>query len=108
MQQLGSGMKILQSHGIIHRDLKPKLNSRIAYTEAYSNHKLCPLSKIQVGAQNYDDHFGISTSPNGKFHVFLSAKSAVDSGVYNATNSLHRIDWPTCGKLTTNCIMISV
>ncbi|XLR04084.1 hypothetical protein HN51_058913 [Arachis hypogaea] len=84
------------------------LNSRIAYTEAYSNHKLCPLSKIQVGAQNYDDHFGISTSPNGKFHVFLSAKSAVDSGVYNATNSLHRIDWPTCGKLTTNCIMISV
>lgn len=40
-----------------------------------------------------------STSPNGKFLVFLSAKSAVNSGVHNATNSLHRIDWPTDGKL---------
>ncbi|MED6179584.1 hypothetical protein PIB30_002409 [Stylosanthes scabra] len=38
-------------------------------------------------------------SPDGKFLVFLSAKSAVDSGVHNATNSLHRIDWPTDGKL---------
>ncbi|KAJ1431580.1 WD40/YVTN repeat-like-containing domain superfamily [Sesbania bispinosa] len=38
-------------------------------------------------------------SPNGKFLVFLSARSAVDSGVHNATNSLHRIDWPTDGKL---------
>ncbi|KEH27833.1 acylamino-acid-releasing enzyme-like protein, putative [Medicago truncatula] len=38
-------------------------------------------------------------SPNGKFLVFLSAKSAVNSGVHNATNSLHRIDWPTDGKL---------
>ncbi|RDX75492.1 Acylamino-acid-releasing enzyme [Mucuna pruriens] len=40
-----------------------------------------------------------STSPDGKFLVFLSARSAVDSGVHNATNSLHRIDWPTDGKL---------
>ncbi|XLS75306.1 hypothetical protein HN51_032171, partial [Arachis hypogaea] len=47
-------------------------------------------------------------SPNGKFLVFLSAKSAVDLGVHNATNSLHRIDWPTDGKLTTNCIIMSV
>ncbi|KAL5066857.1 hypothetical protein RYX36_017744 [Vicia faba] len=38
-------------------------------------------------------------SPNGEFLVFLSAKSAVDSGVHNATNSLHRIDWPTDVKL---------
>ncbi|XP_027366055.1 acylamino-acid-releasing enzyme-like [Abrus precatorius] len=38
-------------------------------------------------------------SPDGKFLVFLSARSAVDSGVHNATNSLHRIDWPTDGKL---------
>ncbi|MCH99549.1 acylamino-acid-releasing enzyme-like, partial [Trifolium medium] len=38
-------------------------------------------------------------SPNGEFLVFLSAKSAVDSGVHNATNSLHRIDWPTDRKL---------
>ncbi|CAJ1966980.1 unnamed protein product [Sphenostylis stenocarpa] len=38
-------------------------------------------------------------SPDGKFLVFLSARSAVDSGVHNATNSLHRIDWPTDIKL---------
>ncbi|KAK2400018.1 acylamino-acid-releasing enzyme [Trifolium repens] len=38
-------------------------------------------------------------SPNGEFLVFLSAKCAVDSGVHNATNSLHRIDWPTDRKL---------
>jgi hypothetical protein len=40
-----------------------------------------------------------STSPNGEFLVFLSAKCAVDSGVHNATNSLHRIDWSTDRKL---------
>ncbi|KAJ8547290.1 hypothetical protein K7X08_010876 [Anisodus acutangulus] len=32
-------------------------------------------------------------SPNGNFLVFLSSKSAVDSGAHNATDSLHRIDW---------------
>jgi acylaminoacyl-peptidase len=31
--------------------------------------------------------------------VFISAKSAVDSGSHNATNSMHRIKWPTDGKL---------
>jgi acylaminoacyl-peptidase len=31
--------------------------------------------------------------------VFISAKSAVDSGAHNATNSMHRIKWPTDGKL---------
>ncbi|XP_054821069.1 acylamino-acid-releasing enzyme isoform X3 [Prosopis cineraria] len=34
-------------------------------------------------------------SPDGKFLVFLSAKCSVDSGAHSATNSLHRIDWPT-------------
>ncbi|KAL2325544.1 hypothetical protein Fmac_024602 [Flemingia macrophylla] len=43
-----------------------------------------------------------STSQDGKFLVFLSAKSVVDTGVHNATNSLHRIDWPTDGKLFQN------
>ena len=36
-----------------------------------------------------------STSPDGKFLVFLSARSSVDSGTHSATNSLHRIDWPS-------------
>lgn len=30
--------------------------------------------------------------------MFLSAKSSVDSGAHSATDSLHRIDWPTDGK----------
>lgn len=38
-------------------------------------------------------------SPDGKFLVFLSASSSVDSGVHLATNSLHRIDWLTNGKI---------
>uniref|UniRef100_A0A452ZGS2 acylaminoacyl-peptidase n=2 Tax=Aegilops tauschii subsp. strangulata TaxID=200361 RepID=A0A452ZGS2_AEGTS len=38
-------------------------------------------------------------SPDGKYLVFISAKSAVDSGAHNATNSMHKIDWPTDGKL---------
>ncbi|KAF6985441.1 hypothetical protein CFC21_003302, partial [Triticum aestivum] len=37
--------------------------------------------------------------PDGKYLVFISAKSAVDSGAHNATNSMHKIDWPTDGKL---------
>uniref|UniRef100_A0A6V7QSZ4 Acylamino-acid-releasing enzyme n=1 Tax=Ananas comosus var. bracteatus TaxID=296719 RepID=A0A6V7QSZ4_ANACO len=41
-------------------------------------------------------------SPDGKYLVFLSAKSAVDSGAHSATNSLHKIDWPTDGKLQQN------
>ncbi|VAH08981.1 unnamed protein product [Triticum turgidum subsp. durum] len=39
------------------------------------------------------------TCPDGKYLVFISAKSAVDSGAHNATNSMHKIDWPTDGKL---------
>ncbi|XP_072978662.1 acylamino-acid-releasing enzyme 1 [Typha angustifolia] len=38
-------------------------------------------------------------SPDGKYLVFLSAKSAVDSGVHSATNSLHKIEWPADGLL---------
>ncbi|XP_031097604.1 acylamino-acid-releasing enzyme-like isoform X2 [Ipomoea triloba] len=37
-------------------------------------------------------------SPDGKFLVFLSSKSAVDSGAHCATDSLHRIAWPVDGK----------
>ncbi|KAH9764688.1 Acylamino-acid-releasing enzyme [Citrus sinensis] len=40
-------------------------------------------------------------SPDGKFLVFLSAKSSVDSGAHSATDSLHRIDWPTNGNFSS-------
>ncbi|KAI3890147.1 hypothetical protein MKX03_020048 [Papaver bracteatum] len=36
--------------------------------------------------------------PDGKSLVFLSAKSVVDTGIHSATESLHRIDWPTDRK----------
>ncbi|KAL0376706.1 UNVERIFIED_CONTAM: Acylamino-acid-releasing enzyme [Sesamum calycinum] len=38
-------------------------------------------------------------SQDGKFLVFLSAKSAVDSGAHLATDSLHKIEWPSDGNL---------
>ncbi|KAK9287677.1 hypothetical protein L1049_016115 [Liquidambar formosana] len=47
-------------------------------------------------------------SPDGKFLVFLSAKSSVDSGAHSATDSLHRIDWPTDGKLCTSAQIVDV
>ena len=40
--------------------------------------------------------------------MFVSAKSAVDSGAHNATNSMHRIEWPTDGKLDGNLGIIDV
>lgn len=38
-------------------------------------------------------------SPDGKSLVFLSAKTSVDSGAHSATDSLHKIEWPSNGKL---------
>ncbi|KAL1192700.1 Acylamino-acid-releasing enzyme [Cardamine amara subsp. amara] len=45
-------------------------------------------------------------SKDGKFLMFLSSKSAVDSGAHRATESLHRIEWPSDGNLpeTTNIV----
>ncbi|XAR57316.1 Acylaminoacyl-peptidase [Bertholletia excelsa] len=47
-------------------------------------------------------------SPDGKLLVFLSAKSSVDSGAHSATDSLHRIDWPTDGKLDPSAKIVDV
>jgi acylaminoacyl-peptidase len=48
------------------------------------------------------------SSPDGKFLVFLSAKSSVDSGAHSATDSLHRIDWPTDVKLWSSAKIVDV
>ncbi|KAL6971721.1 acylaminoacyl-peptidase [Sarracenia purpurea var. burkii] len=56
---------------------------------------LCVLNLTQSISSAFFPHF----SPDGKFLVFLSAKSSVDSGAHSATESLHRIDWPTGGML---------
>ncbi|KAM7278226.1 hypothetical protein ACFE04_005360 [Oxalis oulophora] len=47
-------------------------------------------------------------SPDGKFLVFSSAKTCVDSGAHSATNSLHRIEWPTDGKLSLPVKVVDV
>ncbi|XP_073266827.1 acylamino-acid-releasing enzyme-like isoform X2 [Populus alba] len=41
------------------------------------------------------------SSPDGRFLVFLSGRSSVDSGAHSATDSLHRIDWPVNGHLSS-------
>ncbi|XP_042481001.1 acylamino-acid-releasing enzyme-like isoform X2 [Macadamia integrifolia] len=47
-------------------------------------------------------------SPDGKSLVFFSAKSSVDSGAHCATESLHRIDWPTDGKPCSSAVIVDV
>ncbi|KAK8556006.1 hypothetical protein V6N13_070077 [Hibiscus sabdariffa] len=47
-------------------------------------------------------------SPDGKLLVFLSAKASVDSGAHNASNSLHRVEWPADGKLSSSTKIIDV
>ncbi|KAF8014436.1 hypothetical protein BT93_H0304 [Corymbia citriodora subsp. variegata] len=47
-------------------------------------------------------------SPDGKYLLFVSAKSAVDSGVHGATNSLHKIDWPVDGELSLQRSIVDV
>ncbi|KAL0348932.1 UNVERIFIED_CONTAM: Acylamino-acid-releasing enzyme [Sesamum angustifolium] len=47
-------------------------------------------------------------SPDGKFLVFLSAKSSVDSGAHSATESLHKVEWPSDGKLAASLKIIDV
>ncbi|KAL8265639.1 hypothetical protein R6Q59_002983 [Mikania micrantha] len=37
-------------------------------------------------------------TPDGKFLVFLSAKTCVDTGAHSATHSLHKIEWDTKGE----------
>ncbi|GLT99491.1 hypothetical protein SLE2022_169280 [Rubroshorea leprosula] len=47
-------------------------------------------------------------SPDGKYLVFISAKSSVDSGAHCATESLHKIEWPADGKISSSLKVIDV
>ncbi|KAK4586247.1 hypothetical protein RGQ29_023434 [Quercus rubra] len=47
-------------------------------------------------------------SPDGKYLVFLSARSSVDSGAHSATDSLHRIDWSTDVTLWPSAKIVDV
>ncbi|XP_055813614.1 acylamino-acid-releasing enzyme-like isoform X2 [Solanum dulcamara] len=56
----------------------------------YCTNRPCSLYVVRAPCFRYEPR---QSGPDGKFLVFLSSKSAVDSGAHNATDSLHRIDW---------------
>ncbi|WCJ23909.1 Acylamino-acid-releasing enzyme [Euphorbia peplus] len=47
-------------------------------------------------------------SPDGKFLVFASAESSVDSGAHSATNSLYKILWPVDGDFNSPLNIVDV
>ncbi|CAA6653678.1 unnamed protein product [Spirodela intermedia] len=67
----------------------------------------CAITAIKL-TDRLNSAFFPRFSPDGKYLVFLSAKSAVDSGAHSATNSLHRMDWPADGKPCSSGNVIDV
>ncbi|KAF2313927.1 hypothetical protein GH714_020650 [Hevea brasiliensis] len=64
-----------------------------------------PVLKL---TQSINSAFFPLFSPDGRFLVFLSAKSSVDSGAHSATNSLHKIDWPVNEQLSLPAKVVDV
>ncbi|KZV17829.1 acylamino-acid-releasing enzyme-like [Dorcoceras hygrometricum] len=64
-----------------------------------------PLVNLTLGISSA---FFPRFSPDGKFLIFLSAKSSVDSGAHSATDSLHKIDWPSDGKFKPHLKIVDV
>ncbi|KAJ3673880.1 hypothetical protein LUZ60_005872 [Juncus effusus] len=52
------------------------------------------ISVVELTSHSLSSAFFPRFSPDGKYLVFLSARSAVDSGAHGATRSLHKIEWP--------------
>ncbi|KAK9690781.1 hypothetical protein RND81_09G153400 [Saponaria officinalis] len=65
-------------------------------------------SEVVVLTEGINSAFSPKFSPDGKFLIFLSAKACIDSGAHCATNSLHRIDWPSDGKLNSSTKIVDV
>ncbi|KAL8162770.1 hypothetical protein V2J09_014259 [Rumex salicifolius] len=69
-----------------------------------TGHNICNIGASTEATNIVNLTGGISSaffprfSPDGKSLVFVSAKSAVDSGAHSATNSLHKMDWPSDPK----------
>ncbi|XP_061348993.1 acylamino-acid-releasing enzyme-like [Gastrolobium bilobum] len=73
----------------------PHHESKANETEVHSTEDVLALNLTQTINSAFFPRF----SPDGKFLVFLSARTSVDSGAHSATNSLHRMDWPRDTKL---------
>ncbi|KAL2937115.1 Acylamino-acid-releasing enzyme 1 [Bienertia sinuspersici] len=65
-------------------------------------------SEVVILTQEINSAFSPMFSPDGKCLVFLSAKASIDSGAHSATNSLHRIDWPSNGNPNPSCKIVDV
>lgn len=63
------------------------------------------VSVINLSQQGTSSAFLPRFTPDGKFLVFLSAKTCVDSGAHSATQSLHKIEWNNEGKPTPSKIV---
>ncbi|CAL0328083.1 unnamed protein product [Lupinus luteus] len=74
----------------------PHQESKTNETEIHSTEDVQALNLTQTISSAFFPRF----SPDGKFLVFLSSRSSVDSGAHSATNSLHRIDWSSDIKLS--------
>ncbi|TYH03977.1 hypothetical protein ES288_A09G262100v1 [Gossypium darwinii] len=82
----------------------PLYKSEAAESDLKSMEELTVVNLTQSISSAFFPQF----SPDGKFLVFLSAKASVDSGAHSATDSLHRINWPTDGKLCSSTKIIDV
>ncbi|KAL5542092.1 hypothetical protein UlMin_009802 [Ulmus minor] len=71
----------------------------------YGSTEETPLVNL---TQSISSAFFPRFSPDGKFLVFLSARSSVDSGAHSATDSLHRIGWPADGHLSSSLKIVDV
>uniref|UniRef100_A0A803MEP3 acylaminoacyl-peptidase n=1 Tax=Chenopodium quinoa TaxID=63459 RepID=A0A803MEP3_CHEQI len=74
----------------------------------YADHRCNKDSGVVILTQGINSAFSPMFSPDGKFLIFLSAKASIDSGAHSATNSLHRIDWPTDGNLNLSSKVVDV
>ncbi|TKY53803.1 Acylamino-acid-releasing enzyme [Spatholobus suberectus] len=68
----------------------PHHESKVNEAEIHSTEDVQAVNLTQTISSAFFPRF----SPDGKFLVFVSARSSVDSGAHSATDSLHRIDWP--------------
>lgn len=65
-------------------------------------------SEVVLLTPEINSAFSPMFSPDGKFLVFLSAKASIDSGAHSATNSLHRIGWPSDGNSNPSSKIVDV
>ncbi|KAL3834809.1 hypothetical protein ACJIZ3_009545 [Penstemon smallii] len=82
----------------------PSFKSEVSRTRGNSAEDLAIFNLTRTISSAFFPRF----SPDGKFLVFLSAKSSVDSGAHMATDSLHKIDWPSDGELSPSMEIVDV